>query len=78
MIKLPFAVLASAVDALYAQSISSDDLKAIEEQSILIEGLIQGAGWEINEFFERWLRCEDVGAFTCHLTSRPRRLRLKG
>lgn len=65
MTKLSFPVLAAAVDALYAQPISFHDLKAIEEQSLLIEGLIQGAGWQINEFFERWLGCEDVGAPTC-------------
>lgn len=48
--KIPFAQLCIQVDKLYEKEIPITDTVAIDEQCLLIEGLIIGAGYTTDEY----------------------------
>lgn len=58
--KLSFEQVSIQVDKLYDQVIPLDDLEAIGEQCQLIDSLIEGCGWQVNEFWERWIQEQDI------------------
>jgi hypothetical protein len=56
MNKVPFAVLSIEVDKLYARQFPSGADTEIEEHIAGIVEFIKVAGWEEEEFMDRWLQ----------------------
>jgi hypothetical protein len=54
MVKVPYEILSVAVEKLYAKKFPEGDHKAIEEHCLTIQALIEGSGWDTDEYLNRW------------------------
>ena len=53
MNKLPFEELQYAVETIYQQEIDMEDTASINHECAVIEALIEGAGWSVEDFFNK-------------------------
>ena len=54
MVKIPYEILAPQVIAMYDKKFDEDDTQGIEEHCRTIEALIEGSGWDLTEYQNRW------------------------
>lgn len=54
MKKIPYEVLSIQVERMYAKTFPEGDLKAIDKHCKTIEALIEGSGWDMDEYLNRW------------------------
>lgn len=59
MNKLPFEELQYAVEELYQQEIDMEDTQSLHHECAVIEALIEGAGWNVNEYWDKSTRLND-------------------
>ena len=54
MIKIPFSILSPVIEDLYKKEFQDHEVKAIEEHIRIIEDVIKWAGWDTEEYMNRW------------------------
>lgn len=54
MKKIPYEILSVQVELMYAKTFPEGAHKSIEEHCETIQALIEGAGWDTDEYLNRW------------------------
>jgi hypothetical protein len=55
MTKLPYDVLAIQIEKLFEKEMPDND-EEIDQHCQLIDAFIEAAGWNVEEYFERWMQ----------------------
>ena len=55
-VRIPYAILAMNIERLYRKEFREDQLEEIAEHCELITSFIEGAGWQVEEYFDRWMK----------------------
>lgn len=55
-VKIPYAILALNIERLYQKDFREDQLAEIQDHCELIAIFIGACGWQVEEYFERWMR----------------------
>jgi hypothetical protein len=52
--RVPYEILCPQVEAMYAKQFEDHELKAIEKHCMTIQALIEGSGWDVDSYMQRW------------------------